>query len=42
MEKIAYAKENNLFVYDVTTTTSTPTRDGQKKQYYQRYYGLGL
>jgi Tol biopolymer transport system component len=31
-KKIAYAKENNLFVYDVTTTTSTPiTRDGQKK-----------
>ena len=30
-KKIAYAKENNLFVYDVTTTTSTPiTRDGQK------------
>ncbi|MFV8357171.1 S9 family peptidase [Flavobacterium sp. XS1P32] len=30
-KKIAYSKENNLFVYDVTTTTSTPiTRDGQK------------
>ncbi|SHL60366.1 S9 family peptidase [Flavobacterium xanthum] len=30
-KKIAYAKENNLYVYDLTSATSTPiTRDGQK------------
>jgi hypothetical protein len=40
-KKIAYAKENNLFMILASKSTTQITTDG-KKCHHKWYYGLGL